>query len=126
MKNRVIHFEIPCDHPQKVMDFFSEVFHWRFEQFGDVPYWSAITGDENAPGINGGIMQKRDPRQPIAHSIYVEDIDAYIVRVAAAGGEIVVPKMAVPGMGWLAYFKDPDGNIHGMFQEDSTANYMAT
>ena len=121
MNNRVVHFEIPCDNPEKTMDFFKGVFGWSFQQFGTEDYWSVVTGDPNAPGINGGLMKKRDPNQPVANSIEGENLDQYMVKVEQAGGQIVVPKMAVPTMGWLAYFKDPDGNIHGMFENDSTA-----
>ena len=49
------------------------------------------------------------------------DLDAYCAKVEAGGGQIVLPKMAVPGIGWLAYFKDLDGNIHRMMQSDPDA-----
>ena len=121
MNNRVVHFEIPCDDPERTMAFFQNVFGWTFQQFGDEPYWMAMTGDENTPGINGGIMKKRDPGQPIVNSIDVPDIDAYMQKVEKAGGKIVVPKMPIPSVGWLAYFTDPDGNIHGIYQNDPAA-----
>jgi predicted enzyme related to lactoylglutathione lyase len=66
-------------------------------------------------------MKKRDPRQPIANAIDVTNIDATMTQIESAGGTIVVPKMAVPTMGWVAYFKDPDGNIHGVWQIDPNA-----
>ncbi len=121
MNNRVTHFEIPCDDPQKTMRFFEKVFNWSFDQFGDQDYWFAKTGDDNTPGINGAIMKKRDPNQPITNSIQVENIDHTMTEIEAAGGKIVVPKMPVPGMGWLSFFKDPDGNIHGVWQGDPGA-----
>lgn len=106
------------------MEFFKEVFGWKFEQFGNEEYWSAITGDEASPGINGGILKKRDPNQPVANSIEVPDLDEFMKKIEKAGGTIVVPKMPIPSIGWLAYFKDPDSNIHGLFQEDRTAVYI--
>lgn len=124
MSNRVVHFEIPCDDPKKTMDFFTKVFNWRFEQFGNVEYWSVFTGDESKPGINGGLMKKNHPDQPVANSIEVDDLDEAAKNVEAAGGQIVVPKMPIPGVGWLAYFKDPDGNIHGLFQNDPLAHFQ--
>lgn len=122
MSNRVVHFEIPCDDPQKTMDFFRDVFGWTFQQFGTEQYWSVTTGEAAAPGINGGLMKKRDPRQPVANSIDVADIDKTMQEVERAGGNIVVPKMAIPSIGWLAYFTDPDGNIHGLYQHDPSAS----
>lgn len=121
MSNRVVHFEIPCDNPEKTINFFKDAFGWSFQQFGTEEYWMVITGDEKDPGINGGLMKKKDPKQPIANSIDVVDLDAAVLKVEKAGGKIVVPKMAIPGVGWLAYFTDPDGNIHGLYQNDPTA-----
>ena len=39
----------------------------------------------------------------------------------AADGKNVVPKMAIPGVGWLAYCTDPGGNIYGMMHDDKNA-----
>ena len=121
MSNRVVHFEIPSDQPEKAMDFFTKVFGWQFQQFGNEQYWSVITGADGTPGINGGLMKKRDPAQPVANSIEVSDLEQSMQNVTNAGGTIVVPKMAIPGVGWLAYFKDLDGNIHGLYQNDPSA-----
>lgn len=121
MSNRPVHFEIPCDNPEKTMKFFQEAFGWTFQQFGTEQYWVVMTGDEKSPGINGGLMKRQNPGQPIANSIDVANIDEHIKKIEAAGGTIVVPKMPIPTVGWLAYFKDPDGNIHGVYQNDPTA-----
>jgi len=32
----------------------------------------------------------------------------------------------VPGVGWLAYVKDPDGNILGLLQADPAASFLFT
>lgn len=121
MSNRVVHFEIPCDNPEKTIDFFKQAFGWTFQKFGNEDYWLAMAGDEKLPGINGAIMKKKDPRQPIVNSIDVVNIEKAIADIERAGGTIVVPKMAIPTVGWLSYFKDPDGNIHGVYQNDSAA-----
>lgn len=121
MSNRVVHFEIPCNDPEQTMAFFKQVFGWSFQQFGSESYWSVITGDKKSPGINGGFMKKRDSKQPITNSIEVSNLDDYIIKIENAGGKIVVPRMAIPSIGWLAYFTDPDGNIHGVYQEDHLA-----
>lgn len=118
MNNRVTHFEIPSENPQREMDFFAEVFGWTFEKFGDEDYWFAITGDESTSGINGAITKKRDPQQPVTNSITVFNMDKKIAAIEKAGGTIVVPKMAIPESGWLCFFKDPEGNIHGLWQVD--------
>lgn len=121
MSNRVVHFEIPCDNPEKTIEFFQNAFGWNFQRFGEEEYWIVITGDEKEPGINGGLMKKKDPRQPIANTIGVEDLEKAIKDIESSGGTIVVPKMPIPKVGWLAYFTDPDGNIHGVYQNDPNA-----
>jgi uncharacterized protein len=121
MSNRVVHFEIPCDDPQKTIVFFKQVFGWKFQQFGTEEYWTVETGNEKDPGINGGVMKKKDPAQPVANSIDVKSIDDTVKEIEKAGGQVVVQKMPIPGVGYLAYFKDPDGNIHGLYQKDPTA-----
>ena len=121
--SRPTHFEIPSDNPEKSMKFYSDVFGWEFMSWGegDQPYWLIKTGDPEKPGIDGGLMQKRDPAQPVVNSIMVENVDETETLIRKAGGEVVVPKMAIPTVGWLIYFKDPDGNIFGAMHNDPEA-----
>ena len=51
----------------------------------------------------------------------VANLDQSLATVAANGGVCVVPRMTVPGVGWMAYCKDLDGHILGMMQPDATA-----
>jgi uncharacterized protein len=119
--SRVIHFEIPSTDPEVSMLFYRNVFGWSFMPFGGDEYWLAATGDETAPGINGAIMRKRHPEQPMTNSISVPDLDAAMKRVKESGGTIVLEKTPIPGVGWFCYFKDPDQHILGMMQRDEQA-----
>jgi predicted enzyme related to lactoylglutathione lyase len=118
--NRIVHFEIPATDPAALIAFYQEVLGWRFDQWGDQPYWLITTG-EGEPGINGGLMARRDPAQPVVNTADVASLDESLARVEAAGGTVVVPKMPIPTVGWLAYFKDPDGNIFGLMESDPSA-----
>ena len=119
---RPVHFEIPSDNPENAIAFYQAVFGWTFQKWdGPMPYWLIITGPEGEPGINGGLLPRRDPAQPCVNTINVADLDASVTTVTAHGGKCVLPKMAVPGIGWLAYCKDPDGNMFGMMQMDPGA-----
>ena len=51
----------------------------------------------------------------------VPDVDQFTQKALAAGATVVVPKMPIPGIGWLVYCKDTEGNILGMMQNDSNA-----
>lgn len=119
--NRIVHFEIPAVDPEKCMNFYKTVFGWSFHQWGNEEYYLAQTGENSAPGINGAVMKRRDPAQPVVNTLDVSDIDATASKIEENGGQIVVPKMAVPGIGWLLYFKDTDGNIFGAMQNDASA-----
>ena len=120
--NRPIHFEIPAENPQRAMDFYQGVFGWTFKKWdGPMEYWVITTGANDVPGINGGLMSRRDPAQPCVNTMDVVNLDEALTLVASKGGQTVVPKMAVQGVGWLAYCKDTEGHIFGMMQPDATA-----
>ncbi len=119
--SRITHFEIPSDNPEKSMEFYKNIFGWTFQKFGNFDYWVVFTGDQSKPGINGALMKKKDPKQPVVNSIDVASIDETIKTIESNGGKIVVAKTPIPDVGWLAYFTDPDGNIHGIMQPDAGA-----
>lgn len=121
MSNRVMHFEILSNHPEASIRFFQEVFDWSIEQWGDEHYWLVKTGDEDKPGINGAITSSKDQTQAVVNTIAVTDLDTTVNNIEVAGGKIIQPRTAVPGIGWLVYFQDPDGNTHGVLQSDMTA-----
>jgi predicted enzyme related to lactoylglutathione lyase len=51
----------------------------------------------------------------------VESVDNTLARNKELGGTVVLPRMPIPGIGWLAYIKDTDGNILGIMNLDPTA-----
>jgi predicted enzyme related to lactoylglutathione lyase len=124
---RVVHFEIHAGDPARAINFYEKVFGWTFQEWeGPMPYWLVTTGPNDQPGINGGLVPRRgeiDGEAVIAYvcTVGVEGVDASIATVEANGGTIALPKMPIPGIGWLAYCKDTEGNIFGMMQPDPTA-----
>jgi predicted enzyme related to lactoylglutathione lyase len=119
---RPIHFEIPANDPDKVIEFYSRALGWKFTKWeGPVEYWVINTGVSSEPGIDGGLMRRRHPDQPCVNTVAVENLERTIDSVITNGGVLAVPKMPVPGVGWLAYCKDTEGHIFGMMQADSTA-----
>lgn len=119
--SRVVHFEIPSDNPEKTVGFYEEVFGWKFNKWdGPMDYWLIETGEEGAPGINGGLMKRQQEAQSVVNTIDVPSVDAFIQKVTDAGGTIAVPKMAVPSVGYLAYFLDTEGNMFGIMEQDES------
>jgi predicted enzyme related to lactoylglutathione lyase len=125
---RVVHFEIHAENPEETARFYSEIFGWQFQKWqGPVDYWVITTGPDSGPGINGGMVRRRgaiDGEAVIAYvcTIDVENVDDVVGRSTAAGATVALPKMAIPGVGWLAYLKDPAGNIFGVMQSDVQAS----
>lgn len=117
---KVQHFEINSNNPEKAAEFYTNVFQWTINKWeGPEDYW-LIEGPEGEPGINGGIM--KDTNMPkLINTIGVENIDMTIEKIVAAGGEIVSPKHAIPGIGYHAYCKDLDGILFGIHKEDPEA-----
>lgn len=119
---RPIHFEIPVENPDGAIAFYSKVLGWKFTKWdGPADYWLISTGDSKEPGIDGGLLRRRDPAQPCVNTVGVPNLDETVKTVESNGGRCVVPKMPIPGVGWLAYCKDPEGNMFGLMQPDASA-----
>jgi len=112
---RVFYFEIPSSNCERSLDFYSRAFGWKATEFpAEMPYHFVSTGDPSEPGIDGGIMQRFDPGQPVVNIIRVDSIEESCREITEAGGTIVVEPFDVPGVERKAYFKDPDDNIFGI------------
>ena len=120
--SRVIHFEIPVSDPERAAAFYKNVFGWHFEKWaGPTEYWMVTTGAQGAPGINGGMLKKSAPVTGTTNTIGVKSVDKAVDAVTAAGGKLVVPKTAIPTVGYFAYLEDTEGNLLGVTQSDSSA-----
>ena len=118
---RVVHFEISADDPERARSFYEAIFGWTFTKWeGDKPYWLVTTGPNEEPGINGGMFVRKGPVGHV-NTVDVDDIDAFLEKVTAHGGKIAVSKMAIPGVGWLAYCQDSEESVFGLMQEDASA-----
>jgi predicted enzyme related to lactoylglutathione lyase len=124
---RVVHFEIHAGNPERAVKFYSDLFGWEFTQWeGAQDYWLITTGSDDEMGINGGLMRRQgeiDGTAVIGYvcTVDVSSVDEYVARATQGGGSVAVPKMAVPGVGWLAYCKDSEGNIFGLMAADPEA-----
>ena len=125
---RVTHFEIHAEAPAQAAEYYSELFGWKMQHMAQIDYWLIDTAHENEPGINGGIVKRMGPKpadgqavNAFVCTVNVPSVDSYFARAQKLGGTVALPKMAIPGVGWIAYCKDPDGNIFGLHQPDPTA-----
>ena len=131
MKNRVAHFEIHADEPERAVKFYSEVFEWKITKWegGQMEYWMVETGGrEEAGGINGGIVRRPclapAPSQGLngfCCTIVVDDFDGLMAKAIENGAKVAMPKFALTGMAWQGYFIDTEGNTVGLHQPDVNA-----
>jgi predicted enzyme related to lactoylglutathione lyase len=118
---RVVHFEINADDGERAVEFYTKVFGWTVENWnGPIDYWLLMTG-EGEPGIDGAVTLRQDPPEATVNTIDVDSVGEYITRAVQHGGTVLMPKMAVPGVGWMAYCKDTEGNTFGLMQADPNA-----
>ncbi|HEX2569232.1 MAG TPA: VOC family protein [Polyangia bacterium] len=126
---RPIHFEIHAQDPERAIRFYTDLFGWQFQRWGTNDYWIIVTGPDGQPGINGGLVLRRGDApgemqaiNAFVCTIEVPQLDETLGRMGALGGRMALPKMPVPGVGWLAYIKDTEGNILGLMQPDKDAH----
>jgi predicted enzyme related to lactoylglutathione lyase len=123
--NAPAYFEIQADHPERAVIFYREIFGWTFIKAEGMPieYWRIET-----EGPRGGLLKRPAKAPPPQHgtnafvcSMEVANFDATAARILSVGGQIALPKFAVPGVCWQGYFIDTEGNTFGLFQADSSA-----
>ena len=126
---KVVHFEIPADDIERAKNFYGSVFGWQLQTMempgGSYTVVMTTPVDETSqlptePGaINGGMMQRDDRTPSPVITIDVDGIDQALKEVEDAGGSTVTPRTEIPGMGAFAYFKDPEGNVLGLWETTS-------
>lgn len=126
--NPVVHFEMPAEDRQRMMDFYSKTFGWQMAQMGsDMNEYVVVTTTEtDAPGgrpknpgaINGGFYKKGATPETQAPSlvISVDDVHVHIQKIKDAGGTIIAEPMEIPGVGLYAGFRDTEGNYLSILQ----------
>lgn len=129
MKNPIVHFEIPADDVKRAKRFYEKAFGWKIEKTGSdaEPYWMVRTtpiDKRNMPtvpgAINGGLMARK-PGQTFMNYISVPSIDEMTKIIRENGGSMVMQKQEIgEDMGWIAAFRDPEGNIMGLHEMAKT------
>lgn len=122
---RVVHFDIMAADPDRAIDFYTDVFGWTFERWDndEMEYWMVMTGEEDEPGIDGGLARRQDdgapegPANAFVCAIDVEDVEAKVEEIEGAGGVVTTEVMDVDGAGKLAYCLDTERNQFSVWEE---------
>jgi len=115
-------FEIPADDLQRARKFYSELFGWNIED----PLATSIKdrliikiGNGNV--ISGSLTKRQRTGQTIVNYIDVSSTDRYTIKIKRLGGKVIVPKTAVPGMGYFVVCEDTEENAFGIWENDLNA-----
>ena len=120
MSNRIVHFEVMAENPARASEFYGKVFGWQIKKWdGPEEYWLVTTG-KDTPGIDGGIAKSQGQPSTI-NTIDVTALDDMTQKVLKHGGKVVMPRMAVPGVGYMVYCQDTEGLVFGMMEMDASA-----
>jgi predicted enzyme related to lactoylglutathione lyase len=113
----VSYLRIPAPDPPRAGAFYEGVFGWK------------LRGDPGSPSFDdatGHVIGHFVPDLPVAGEsgvrpyIYVDNIDATLETVVAEGGEIVTPPHPEGDL-WVGTFRDPSGNVLGVWQHGPRA-----
>ena len=123
--NTIGYFEIQSSDPSREMKFYEAVFDWKFvkQEFIPIEYYRIETNS-----IYGGLL-KRPAKVPPPESgtnayvcsVQVENFDRTSELILQNGGQVALPKFAIPGRCWQGYFVDRDNNTFGIFEVDEKA-----
>ena len=111
---RLSYIQIPANNVRESARFYASVFGWKIRGGSDDHLsFTDATGDMIGAWVTGRALSREAGVLPY---IYVHGIDAAVERIRASGGELV--KTVYPeGDLWVATFRDPAGNVVGVWQQ---------
>jgi predicted enzyme related to lactoylglutathione lyase len=113
---KICYLEIPATDVARSADFYKKVFGWNIRKRGD----GATAFDDTTGEVSGAWVLGRPPASApgLLFYIMVDSVEAAVETVIANGGEIVQP-IGVDAPEITARFRDPGGNVIGLYQETS-------
>jgi predicted enzyme related to lactoylglutathione lyase len=123
--DKVVHFEIPVDDLDRAKSFYSSAFGWQLQTMPEMDDYTiamttAVDQQTQMPtepgGINGALMKRvADTPAPVL-TVGVDSVESSLKEIESAGGTTIRPRTEIPGMGAFAYFRDPEGNVVGLWE----------
>lgn len=115
---KICYLEIPALDVDQSAAFYQAVVSWEIRRRGD----GAIAFDDGVGQVSGSWVTSRPPLTNPGILIYimVDSVAATLEAVVAHGGEIVAPLGTHPSE-IVAQFRDPAGNVLGLYQEPGSA-----
>jgi uncharacterized protein len=113
---KICYVQLPAIDIQRSAEFYSQVFGWKMRQRGD----GSTAFDDSVHGVSGAFVLGRPPAATPGLLVYVmvDSVTATLDKIAAEGGEIV-QSIGADAPEITARFRDPGGNVIGLYQEPS-------
>ena len=111
---KICYVELPAGDVQRSAEFYEQVFGWRIRRRSDGP----IAFDDTTEEVSGTWVTGRSPSPEPGVLLYVmvDSVAETIEAVTAYGGEIV-QEIGADAPEITARFRDPAGNVLGLYQE---------
>ncbi len=113
----IVHFELMGKDGEALKSFYSKVMGWKISSDNPMNY-GVIDTDAGDGGVGGGVGSTQDGSSFVTVYAGVQDLDAVLKEVEAAGGKITMPPTEIPNMVTFAQFSDPAGNIVGLVKSE--------
>jgi predicted enzyme related to lactoylglutathione lyase len=115
------HVELLTGDRERAKRFYGAVFGWGLDDIPGADYTMITTSENGIRAGLGGLAEATGfgspkPNGTVAY-IRPDDFDTTLAAIERAGGEILIPKTDVMGYGWFAHFRDPDGNVVGLWED---------
>ena len=112
--HKIIHVELSAKDRKALSKFYADVFNWEIEHLDGMDYTTFKAGDGVAGGFNP--VNEQTPAGTVTIYIYTDDVTASLNDVRKAGGTILQPEADIPNYGRFGLFRDPQGNMIGLFK----------
>jgi predicted enzyme related to lactoylglutathione lyase len=112
--HKIVHIELSAKDRKALSKFYSDIFGWDLRHIDEMNYTTFKAGD----GVAGGFNPVTDENPAGTVLIYIEtdDVTASLDEIQKAGGTIISPEMEIPNTGKFGIFRDPQGNVVGLFK----------
>ena len=122
MGNPVVHFELIGPDPERLREFYGQLFDWQASAGGPVAArvsaieeYAFISPADGAPPAAGGIGGGPGFDNHAIFYVGVDDVGAALAQAVTLGAEVVLPPQRnEKGEVTVAHFHDPAGNLVGI------------
>jgi predicted enzyme related to lactoylglutathione lyase len=115
MAHPIVHVELSANSRQAAAQWYADLFGWSTQDFPDMNYSTASTG-EGSPAVGFSPVSPDYPAGNVTFYIHTDDVKGHLDRIVAKGGQVLMPAQDIPGVGTIALFRDPTGNMVGLLQ----------